>query len=94
MRPLLFLGIHEKKPNAWTARDRVLAQAIETFDRTLTESGLPWHIATDPNRKFGLEEHQDNAAALLETERKKREGRPDAPGLRVSVVDLGPLPDD
>ena len=90
MRPLLFLGLEQRRPHRWTTRDRVLAEAVDQYERSLTESGLPWHIATDPHRKLVLDEHIDYAAALLEQERKKHESSTGAPGLRVTVVDLGP----
>ena len=68
----------------------MLAEAVDQYERSLTESGLPWHIVTEPHRKLVLDEHIDYAAALLEQERRKRESSPGAPGLRVTVVDMGP----
>ena len=93
MRPLIFLGLARKRPHAWTPRDRVLAQAIELYDRSLTPEGLPSWVANDPDRLLTLDEHTNYAAALLEQEREKQGNTTPAPGLRMTVVDLG-LRDD
>ncbi|MCL2594684.1 MAG: hypothetical protein FWD83_04100 [Promicromonosporaceae bacterium] len=59
------------------------------YDALLTETGIPLHIATDPDRRFAVAETLDNAAAVLEKARWEPGG--DAPGLRLTVIDKGQI---
>ncbi|GAA1404101.1 hypothetical protein [Oerskovia paurometabola] len=83
MRPTKYL-------TKWSARDRALAEGHLLREASLGSHGLPWHIASDPNRTFAVEEVVDHAAATLEeVQEEYRKGDNLSPGLRLLVVDQG-----
>lgn len=72
-----------------------MAEGLLEYERSLNAHGVPWHIASDPDRKWTLDESIDHAAAAYEEaleEFKNGETTP-APGLRLSLIDKG-VPDD
>lgn len=74
----------------WSARDRALAEGHLLREESLGSHGLPWHIASDPDRTFAVEEVVDHAAATLEeVQEEYRRGDNLAPGLRLVVVERG-----
>lgn len=83
MRPTKYL-------TKWSARDRALAEGHLLREESLGSHGLPWHIASDPDRTFAVEEAVDHAAATLEeVQEEYRKGGNLSPGLRLLVVDRG-----
>lgn len=89
MRPLLYLTGRGKK-NRWTRQDRVLSEALLEYEKGLTSDGLPWYVASDPEREFVLDELVDEAAAVREeAEAEYRKGNNVSPGMRLVVLDRG-----
>ena len=88
-RPLLYLTGRGKRER-WTRQDRALAEAHLVYEDSLNAQGIPWHIASDPDRVFDYDERYDRAAAVYETTMDEyRKGGNVEPGMRIIVVDRG-----
>jgi len=61
------------------------------YESSLNDLGYPSWIAQDPDRKFVLDEITDETVALLEKAQKTEQLNP---GVRLRVVDKGPIEDD
>lgn len=87
MRPTQYLG---SKGKQWTRVDRVLAEGLLTYEASLNAHGIPWDRASDPDRKFVIDEAIDYAAQVYdEAVEEYRKGDDVEKGLRLVVVDQG-----
>ncbi len=89
VRPLLYLTGRGKR-DRWTRQDRALAEAHLVYEDSLNAQGIPWHIASDPERVFDYDERYDRAAAVYETAMKEyQDGNNVEPGMRLVIIDKG-----
>lgn len=90
MRPTKYL-------RGWSRRDRALAEGLLVYETSLNPVGLPPHIARDRDRRFTVDEVVDQSMATLEEAQAEYRSSPDGkprpptPGLRLVVVDEGPI---
>ncbi len=86
---MLYLTGRGKK-NRWTRQDRALSEALLEYEKSLNSVGIPWLIASDPEREFVVDEDMDYAAGVYEeAESEYRKGDNVSPGLRLVVLDKG-----
>ena len=86
-------GVRPTKFLRWSARDRIMAQALIAYESQVDpETGLPMFIAEDSDRRFVVDEHMNRAAAVLHGARKNS-GDDVKPGVTFRVIDGGLLDD-
>lgn len=60
------------------------------YERSLNGLGVPWHIASDGDRVWSIDESMDHSVATYaETMKEYESGDGMPPGLLLSLVDKG-----